>query len=200
MGLNDSLYGFLVSGSLGLEQSAVPLPRFIPVRLYVSHEDIKVATRIREAVQVLVESAGFAGQELLTSERGSWWYRWIAKSGEVLRQPEVMDRLEKLERAVELNLLHRPQAEADEKQANAAAKLIEALRATPNAVCQIGSVLVVKTTDPVHGERIATKTLTQKQMIAIEQNDLILRDPRAILKVLSDITEGENRAIEGQIK
>jgi hypothetical protein len=116
-----------------------------------------------------------------TSERGSWFSRWWTRSKDALTSDEILDRLQKAERAIELAALGRVQAEVDQKQAAAASQLIESLKSTPHAVCAIGSVLVVKVTDD-NGPRIIARTLTQKQMIAIERDDRLVRDPHALLK------------------
>src|SRR5262249_54413377 len=102
----------------------------------------------------------------------------------------------KVERAVELAALHRVQADVDQKQAAAAAQLIAALNPVPNGACAIGSLLVVKITDS-NGPRIMARTLTQKQMIAIERDDCILRDPLTLLDRLDAIEKDGPPAIEG---
>ena len=70
-----------------------------------------------------------------------------AKSKEVLTNPEVKARLEKLEHAVELRELQFVQADINEKHAKATRELIEAAKDTPNAVFLVGSILLVKVTD-----------------------------------------------------
>jgi hypothetical protein len=110
---------------------------------------------------------------------------------------EVVNRLQKAERAIELAALNRVQAEVDQKQAAAAAQLIEALKPVPHGVCAIGSVLVVKITGADGNSKVMARTLTQKQMIVIERDDKILRDPFTLLDRLDAIEKDGPPAIEG---
>jgi hypothetical protein len=142
---------------------------------------------VRDALEELATAFGLLQFTGFTVERGSWRYKWWVRSKEALTHPELTHRLKRLEHAVELQGLSKPQAEVDEKQAVAAARLIEALRGTPNAACQVGSVLVVKSTDAVHGERVVVRTLTVRQMMAIERDDQLLTDPQGLLKRLDAI-------------
>jgi len=116
--------------------------------------------------------------------RGSWFKKWFARSKEVLSQPEVIERLEKIERAVELKAIDKPQADVDDKQAGAIAKLIKCLDKVPNAAVQAGSVLVVKlTTNNV--PMIQARTLSQHEMIELENNQLLLQNPAEVLGKLN---------------
>jgi hypothetical protein len=56
----------------------------------------------------------------------------------------VLERLEKIERAVELKGLGQPQAEIDKKQAAPVASLLKAVEKIPKAAIQAGSILLVK--------------------------------------------------------
>jgi type I restriction enzyme, R subunit len=100
----------------------------------------------------------------------------------------MLERLQKAERAVELAKLGTVQADVDHKQAAAAAQLITSLQLIPNAACAVGSVLVVKITDH-EGARVVVRTLTQKQMIAMERDDRLMRDPRGLLKYLDGLDD-----------
>jgi hypothetical protein len=112
-------------------------------------------------------------------------FRYFAK----LRHPEVTRRLEKGERAIELKVLDAQQADVDQKQAEATARLIEALRDTPEAVIQAGSVLLVKTSTPV-GQSIVCRTLTAEEMIRIKREPGLFEKPVQLLEM---IDSGEAR-------
>jgi len=110
----------------------------------------------------------------------------------VLSQPEVIERLQKIERAIELKAIDKPQADVDEKQASAIAKLINCLDKVPNAAIQAGSVLVVKLTTP-KGPVIQARTLSQEEMVELENNQLLLQDPAKVLGKLTAACNNSRR-------
>ena len=99
----------------------------------------------------------------------------------------ILPQLEELRSEVnklQLKGIGRPQAEGDHIQASAIARLVGALDKVPNAAIQAGSVLVVKLTTP-NGPVIQARTLTQEEMVALENNQLLLQDPAKVLGRLS---------------
>lgn len=170
--------------ALGLPDEQVRLTRFVPVRAYIDQTPDGAILSISSAIAEVLAAYGFAVADEFPEIRGSWFKKWFAKSKDVLSQPEVVERLEKIERAVELKAIDRPQAEVDDKQASAIAKLIKALDKVPNAAVQAGSVLVVKLTTP-KGPVIQARTLTQSEMVELENNQLLLQDPAEVLGKLS---------------
>ena len=58
-------------------------------------------------------------------------------------------------------------------------------------------MLFLKVTDPVRGERVFARTLSQKELIGIEQSDRsLLSDPGALEKILDDAREGHRELSE----
>lgn len=95
---------------------------------------------------------------------------------------EMAERMEKVERGIELHLLHKKQAEIDSLQGEAVAKLLTALESTPTALIQIGSVLLIK----IDGVP-AVRNLTQQELIYLEQNPALLRNPAGIFEALQEV-------------
>jgi hypothetical protein len=172
--------------TIGIDPRVVPMQRFVPVRVWLATDDDEQAIRVSAAVDRINDTMGLESTYGFVSEHGSRFFRWWTRTKDALTSDEMTARYEKAERAIELAALGRAQADVDQKQAAAAAQLIESLKLIPNAVCAVGSVLVVKVTEE-HGPRVVVRTLTQKQMIAIERNDQITRDPQALLKRLHEI-------------
>lgn len=170
--------------ALGLPTDEVRLTRYVPIRAYIDETPAGVIGAVSSAVSDVLIAFGFTVADEFPEIRGSWFKKWFAKSKDVVSQPEVRDRLERIERAVELRGIGRPQAEVDDIQASAIKKLIEALDKVPNAAIQAGSVLVVKLTTP-NGPVIQARTLTQEEMVALENNQLLLQDPAKVLGRLS---------------
>jgi hypothetical protein len=173
---------------LGVDPRTVPLQRFVPVRVWLATDDEDQATLVSRAVDRLNQTMGLESSYGYSSEHGSRFLRWWTRTKDALTSDEMIERYEKAERAVELAALGRAQADVDQKQAAAAAQLVESLKLIPNAVCTVGSILVMKLTDE-HGARVVVRTLTQKQMIAIERDDRLVRDPQALLKRLAELAD-----------
>lgn len=186
---SDSLrvetHSLLAIQALGLPTERVRTTRFVPVRAYIDRTPQGAVGAISDAVDGVLEAFGFVIADEFPEIRGSWFKKWFAKSKDALSQPEVIERLEKIERAVEIKAIDKPQADVDEKQAAAIAKLVKCLDKIPNAAIQAGSVLVVKLT--VNGAPvIQARTLTQEEMIELENNQLLLQDPAQVLSKLND--------------
>jgi hypothetical protein len=177
-------HSLLAIQALGLPHERVKSTRIVPVRAYIDQTPDGAITAISSAITEVLTAFGFDVADEFPEIRGSWFKKWYSKSKEILSQPQVIERLEKIERAVELKALGKPQAEIDDKQAGAIAKLIKALDKVPNAAVQAGSVLVVKLTTP-KGPVIQARTLTQEEMVELENNQLLLQDPSEVLGKLA---------------
>lgn len=184
--LQENVHGFFAIQTFGLDVADVPLPRFMPVRVYLSEDDRQQVRAVSSALEQLMEAFGFTFSDEFPEEKGSFWKKWFAKTTDVASQPEVAERLKKIERALEMKGLHEPQADIDKKEADAVATLAKAVENIPNAALQAGSVLLVKTNNPVHGPCIQARTLTQREMILLEKNQKLLASPHDLLEKLSE--------------
>jgi hypothetical protein len=193
--LKDELHSLLTAHALGIPVDQAPIYRVIPVRVYL---------RTGEAVQPVVDSANTVLKTLAfqvaheyPAQHGSFWQRWCARSTEALSHPEVQERLQKLEKAAEVWSLGRPQAEIDKNLAEAVSKLIEALRHEKEAAAQVGSILLLKLKGPDGQSRLTVQTLSVRQLIALEKDPDILKEPGRILKRLAiESGRAKNRRLE----
>lgn len=185
-------HSLLAIQALGLPTDQVQSTRFVPVRAYIDQTPEGAINSISDAISEVLKAYGFVVADEFPEIKGSWFKKWFAKSKEALSQPEVIERLEKIERAVELKAIDRPQAEIDDKQASAIAKLIKCLDKVPNAAVQAGSVLVVKLTTS-KGPVIQARTLSQREMVELENNQLLLQDPAEVLGKLSAACMGSKK-------
>jgi len=179
------LHNYLIYQYLGENLNRIKLDRFIPVRVYLSDESEASVRKVSSAIDRLLSAFGFEFSDDFPAENGSWWKKWFAKSKEVATQPEVADRLEKIERALELKGLHQPQAEIDKAQAEAIAALTVAIKDIPNVAIQAGSILLVKTTDANQGPCLQVRTLSTKELIYLENNQHLLCKPATVMQSLS---------------
>jgi hypothetical protein len=95
-----------------------------------------------------------------------------------------------------MQALLRGQAQIDAAQGAAVAQLITSLENTPDAIIQIGSVLLVKA-DGV----LAVRNLTQIELAHLERHPDLFRSPAAILDELKLVTRirthADRRALTG---
>jgi hypothetical protein len=178
-------HSLLAIQTLGLSVERVQSIRFVPIRAYIDQTPDGAIDDISAAITAVLSAYGFTVADEFPEIKGSWFKKWFAKSKEALTQPGVIERLEKIERAFELKVIDKPQADVDERQASAISKLIKALGKVPNAAIQAGSVLVVKLST-AKGIVIQARTLSQEEMVELENNQLLLQDPSEVLGRLSD--------------
>lgn len=110
------------------------------------------------------------------------WFRELLVH--VRRSGAMSEQLAKLERAVDMQTHLRAQAQIDASQGDAVAKLITSLEKTPNAVIQIGSVLLVKV-----GDDLAVRNLTQRELAIYERKPTLFRNPAQALEALQAFAE-----------
>jgi len=182
--LQVDTHSLLAMQALGLPSDRIQSTRFVPIRAYIDQTPDGAIANLSAAINEVLSAYGFALADEFPEIKGSWFKKWFAKSKEVLSRPEVIERLEKIERAVELRAVDKPQADVDDKQASAIAKLIKCLDKVPNAAVQAGSVLVVKLTT-ANGPIIQARTLSQEEMIELENNQLLLQNPADVLVKLN---------------
>lgn len=189
--LQRELHSYLIAQSLGIDANQLSLHRFVPVHVYLSKDDPKAAQRISTAITNLLDVFGFEVSDDFPPEKSSWFKGWFAKSKETITQPEVANRLKKVERAIELAQLQERQATIDEKQAKATRDIMAAIENTPDAVCLVGSILAVKITND-ETPRVYVRSLTPEEMIFLNQNQHLLKSPDTILESLSSCAKAHS--------
>lgn len=185
---NDFNY-LMIAISMGINPGEYPFIRFLPCKIYLS-EETNVDNIYSKSLQLL-DQFGFKKANEFPVERSSFFQKLFFKSKEILSREDVQEELEKLKRAIELAFLQIKQAEIDEKQADAASSLIKSLESTESAALQIGSLLIIKTKTE-KGASIFSRSLTPKEMICIDKNPELLKNPNEILNILSKIPNNEN--------
>jgi hypothetical protein len=157
--------------------SSPPIHHAVPVTVYLSDGDAH--RDVQNAMSDLLSQFGLEVVTALPSLEGSWYRAFVTRLRNAETSDELADRLQRVERGIELHLLHKKQAEIDSLQGEAVAKLLTALESTPSALIQIGSVLLVK----VDGIPVV-RNLTQQELTYLERNPSLLRNPAAILDAL----------------
>lgn len=171
-----------------LADSGSDITQVLPVTVFTDTHRAGDVTQVSRALRSFLASLGFDFFFEGPDEWGSWFRRSYARSKEALTSQGVKDTLTRAERALEIQTLHIPQAQIDAMQADAAARLIAALDPTPNALVQIGSVLLLK----VDGTPIV-RNLTQIELSYLEHNKHLYKSPKDALEELARVSGDATR-------
>lgn len=182
--LSSELHTLLAAVSLGVPLDQFPMPRYMPVRVYLKEGSRESLRPVTNHIERFSAELRFEIADDFPVEEGSFWKRWFVKSREALSTEEVQERLRKLERAAELQVLDKPQAAVDKDLATAASELIRAVEHEREAAIQIGSLLILKVPEG-RNSRVMVRTLSAKEMIAIERRPDSLKDPTKLLTMLN---------------
>jgi len=125
--VTSELHRMLLPQSLGADGSLFPINRYIPIAIYSKSDDYEITSSLTKAVRAFLEEFSFQFADDFPAQGGSWWKKWFAKTKDAVTQQEVLDRLVKAERAVELAQLQQRQADADKNQASGTVELIKSL-------------------------------------------------------------------------
>ena len=185
--LSAEIHERLIPESFGIDPDDYPISKFIPIKVYLSEYPDSHITEIITAIGEFIDSLGFLFVDEFPSQRGSWWKSWFGKSKEVMTSEEFTDRLKKGERAIELAALDKVQSEVNKNNAEAASNLIGALDNYDNGALQIGSLLLIKVTNG-GTKSIHTRQLTNKEMILLEKNPSLIRQPTLIIEKLEELS------------
>lgn len=153
----------------------------VAVRVYTS--DTGTGSRVAEELERMLVSFGFEVCDRESPILESWFQRIRVAFKVAFRSPQAADALVVAQRALEIQVYGRHQAEIDSQQGDAAAKVIESLSSTERAVVQVGSLLVVK----LRGD-LMMFTLSQLELAHLERRSLF-RDPERILEELQRLKE-----------
>jgi hypothetical protein len=156
----------------------------ISVAIYLDTDDRKISSRVFQNVDAIAQYLGYGKPEDVETKRGSIFRKWTAKARKAATSEEMRERLDKIERAIELQGLVLPQADADLKSAQAVSGLIKDLAEIPSACIRIGSLFLVKY-QTSHGPVLLTRNLSIKEIQALERFPEIQKEPSKALELLA---------------
>jgi len=165
----------------------------------IPQEDINLFAieAIQNACGDFMEALGF---ELETQDEpvyGSFFQRlkFVLKSDKT--KSEVKDIYNKGKQALEAQHLNLPTAEATEKLANAASRIIEAMANIDEGVLRLGAILVVKVQR--EGKPIVlAETVSPALASTLDNNPRILKNPNAIYELLISEKESQEQIGEAE--
>ncbi|QDU81576.1 hypothetical protein Pla110_33180 [Polystyrenella longa] len=162
----------------------------VKVSIYKTYDGFMQINDTMAAINLCAIEFGFEVVEIFPAVHGSWWQRflWKAKNSDA-----VVDRLNKMERAIEMQGLFLPQSQADKNLLEGAAAFRNSLN-NDEGIVLVGSVLLLRLRTGGDSFLTITKSLTQKQLIFLEKNPMLLESPNKILDALGD---AENESDDG---
>ena len=184
---------YLIAQSAGISPDIIPLPRYVPIRIYL--EKGVNSELVTDSVTNLAKELDIAIANQYEPELGSWFQKLIGRTNDAIPKDELLRRLEKAERALELAKINKVQSEIDNNLGTAASSVIQALKGEDNAAIQLSSLLIVKRTDDNGKSVIATRTLTQKELVYLERNPSLVQNPKDILELLDSVRKTEDISI-----
>ena len=159
------------------------------VVMYLPNEDSY--PEVRQAIADLLDAFGM---EILTdggTVRGSVWQSLVAVFKRRVTEEQADQALTKVQRAVELREVDKPQADVTRTQSESVAQLLDSLKDNPSALIQIGNILVAK----VNGTPIALE-LSQVQLCHLQANPSALTDPGRAVAELTRIQGLPNTLVD----
>jgi hypothetical protein len=124
---------------------------------------------VEKALREVTAAAGLEPYDEELPVYGSWFKRIFVRTREIATLPEVQDRLEKIERAVNIAKIETPQAKVDSDLSRAVVNLEKALSKHDSGIISVGSLFVVKTTTRGRSN-LTVMNLTYEQMEIVKSN------------------------------
>ena len=155
------------------------------VQIYVAGDDLPSAWQFIKAVQNAYRDLDLHLEPAGPPEIGSLFQKFWIRSGASSDETERL--LAKAEVCLQANLMDEPMSRANHNQAGAVAQLMAAAAVVDNFVVLAGSVFMVKYTADNGKVSVLCKTLTPREILAVERNPTLLRSPEAALQHLQEL-------------
>jgi len=163
--------------SNGLSPDNIRFKRSMKITIYTKMRNDGMLTT--NNIKKFINYLGFEIIEDKKAIINSFLKRITALSKDPMVKKELDDVYEKGKKALELNYIDEKQANIDLVLAKSAREIIEAVKDQEYCACQLGSLLVMK-----NNGKIVIKTLTIKQLEALELNPNLLTDSINVLNLL----------------
>jgi hypothetical protein len=146
------------------------------VTVYTSNDE---GEPLRDAVVEILTVCGFEIVAQAPAERGSWFQRLMARRRDSQAMEKLGELAGKVERAAELKYINALRSESDEREANAIARLAEAMSTMDEVVVRTSSVIFIKT-----GGRVLAWVLAEDEIRLLNDNPQLMRAPAELMDVL----------------
>ena len=186
LGLDVRAIMFALDSALELGQLTVH--RVMPVRLYVSEDDERAFGRLEQALNEFLHEFGYGYSDSYPIERGSIFKRLWARTARAMSGPEHEESRRKMQKALEIKTLEHPQSQINLAHAEAVSKLMAAAEPCSTVALHVGSILLIKQPGADGEPVIHVKTLSMEEMLFLEQNQNVLKNPATVLDQLASNT------------
>ena len=157
-----------------------------PVYVYIDkgHPDELV-----QSVQTLAATFGFGLEAEGPPQLGSWTGRFRLLWHRIRSSRELIELLEKAERALEIAAHDLPQSGVTANEGKALSDVITALDKTDNALMQFGSMILLKRVTSDGRSEIVAHRLTVEDLRYLDRNPSLLQQPSTFLEHLAALRE-----------
>ncbi|MXO06820.1 hypothetical protein [Flavobacterium sp. HBTb2-11-1] len=173
----------------------------LPCEIYLDTDNVEVAEIFYKNFLNVLKTVDLELTKEYPSIKGSWIKKfWVGTKN--FSKSEILTRLEKIERGVELQYIDKVQSEVDLNTANAIGILLAQTKDIPQFSSLVGSLLFAKTT--INGEsRIFAQTLTQDQLAILKENPTLIHNPFNLIIKMEEskanvLAESSVKKLEGE--
>ncbi|WP_289665963.1 hypothetical protein [Flavobacterium panacagri] len=157
----------------------------IPCEIYLDTDNYELAEVFYKNFVNVLKTVDLELTKENPAIKGSWIKKfWVGTKD--FSKSEIVTRLEKVERGIELQYIDKVQSEVDLNTANAIAILLAQTKDIPQFSSLVGSLLFAKAT--IDGEpRVFAQTLTQDQLAILKENPTLLHNPFNLIVKMEDV-------------
>lgn len=158
--------------------------------LYLSTDDENVAQLVFDFLKKATVTFGlilFSEDQPIIS---SWFKRFRLRAIKAWDSKSTQDKLKQIEYALNLHSVKLTQSETDANYINALANFIEASKNETEIVLNIGALIYIKSKNGLNEPTVYIKTLTTDQLVLIEKNPELVKNPSALINLLSESNDG----------
>lgn len=163
---------------------------WLPIRIYLADEHDHQT--VEDAVVGLAESMNIEVIYPFDPIIGSWYRELLARIKRSDSLPTFDEQAAGVTRAISNHLVNKGQAEIDSTLADAVAKLATSI-GDRDAVIQIGSIFFVQCKCT-----IAARNLTPAELMHLDRNPALLRDPAEALQHLQELNSAAHPPLTGR--
>ncbi len=155
------------------------------IEIYLDTNDLSKIEKTGQAVGGYLSKSNLLIKKKLPVQKGSLFQKMFGKAKDILSSEEFKEKIDQAEHGLKLSTISKQQSEIDMNQAEAVSKILNSISDIENAAIKIGSLLIVKTTASGN-PNIAVKNLSIKEMMLLEDEPSLLKNP---IDLLENITE-----------
>jgi hypothetical protein len=163
----------------------------VAIDVYLDTDEERIAASVFASIDALARALGAEDIAITELRRGSFWRRSKASIQTGLSDTAVQQRLQTLERFIELWQVDPRQADVDQRTSEAFARMINCLENVPRACIRFGSLLIVKYPD-VTGHVLLCRQLSQSEIWAFEKYPELQSRPETVLNALALAVSGNS--------